>query len=667
MVSEFEIAGEAAAAVLPFPFLPIDESLTKRRVTIPSPTDTDAELSARLGRVLAPAYDLEREIGRGGMAIVYRARDPRLKRGVAVKLLPPDLAFRADIRSRFLREAETAARLSHPNIVPIYTVDEREGLVYFVMALIEGESLGDRVKRAGPLPIADARRILREVADALAYAHANGVVHRDIKPDNILLDANSGRAMVTDFGIARAANDGDSRLTATGAAIGTPAYMSPEQCSGDPEIDGRSDLYSLGAVAYQMIAGAPPFIGGSTPAIMMKQVMEAPAPVRAARPDVPSDLAQIVMRLLEKDPAKRFANGAALIEALDGAPLTPVTPASAVPRGLDFDIPLVTITNHLASERLQTATVGIVAKLGRAQQRMEEREARRAARRAAKSRNAPLPDRIRSFRQQLVSYAGTSVFLFGINAMTGGHGHHFWWAVFPVLGMGLGVVKSSGRLWADGVRMRDIFGTLPPDGGSAHAALAPPTTQAPSSAERLPAGPHGGVLRQAMADQRTVNDLVERLSKTERQRIPDVQGTANALYDRIAALAAALDRLDGEVAPDRLPALERRIAQIEQSSEPTGERERRLTLLKRQRGMLAELSHSRDALLEQYESAGLLLQNLALDMLKVRSSGLDSALDSVTSVTQEARALSREIGYALDAAAELRELEGKGDAVRHAQ
>ncbi len=633
-------------------------------MTIPSPSDTDADLSARLGRVLAPAYDLEREIGRGGMAIVYRARDPRLKRGVAVKLLPPDLAFRADIRSRFLREAETAARLSHPNIVPIYTVDEREGLVYFVMALIEGESVGDRVKRAGPLPIGDARRILREVADALAYAHANGVVHRDIKPDNILLDANSGRAMVTDFGIARAASDGEARLTATGAAIGTPAYMSPEQCSGDPEIDGRSDLYSLGAVAYQMIAGSPPFTGGSTPAIMMKQVMEVPAPVQAARPDVPNDLAQIVMRLLEKDPGKRFANGAALIAALDGAPLTPVTPAPAVPRGLDVDIPLVTFTNHLASERLQTATVGIVAKLGRAQQRMEEREARRTARRAAKSRNAPLPDRIRSFRQQLVSYAGTSVFLFGINAMTGGHGHHFWWAVFPVLGMGLGVVKSSGRLWADGVRMRDIFGTLPPDGGSAHAALAPPTTQAPSSADRLPAGPHGGVLRQAMADQRTVNDLIKRLSETERQRIPDVQGTANALYDRIAALAAALDRLDGEVAPDRLPALEQRIAQIEQSSESTGERERRLTLLKRQRDMLAELAHSRDALLEQYESAGLLLQNLALDMLKVRSSGLDSALDGVTSVTQEARALSREISYALDAAAELRELEGKGDAAR---
>src|SRR5579862_4990442 len=201
--------------------------------------EADPDLQARLGNALAPAYDIEGELGRGGMAVVYRARDTRLKRAVAVKLLPPELAFRGDIRSRFLREAETAARLSHPNIVLIYSVDERDGLVYFVMALVEGESVGDRVRRTGALPVAEARRILREVADALAYAHANGVVHRDIKPDNVLLDRASGRAMVTDFGIARAASEdgGGSRLTATGAVIGTPAYMSPEQCSGDREID----------------------------------------------------------------------------------------------------------------------------------------------------------------------------------------------------------------------------------------------------------------------------------------------------------------------------------------------------------------------------------------------------------------------------------------------
>jgi serine/threonine protein kinase len=640
-------------------------------VTNPSPPDIDSDLSARLARVLAPAYDLEREIGRGGMAIVYRARDPRLKRGVAVKLLPPDLAFRADIRSRFLREAETAARLSHPNIVPIYTVDEREGLVYFVMALIEGESVGDRVKRIGPMPIADARRILREVADALAYAHANGVVHRDIKPDNILLDANSGRAMVTDFGIARAASDGEARLTATGAAIGTPAFMSPEQCSGDREIDGRSDLYSLGAVAYQMISGSPPFTGGNTPSIMMKQVVEPPVSLSQRRADVPRDLEQIVMRLLEKDPANRFGNGAALVAALDGAPLAPdpttLHDVAGTGEGrrrplFDVNVPLVTITHHIG-ESPKSATIGLVAKLDAVRDLIEQRDAIRTVRRAGRGRNRPLPDRIRSFRQQIASYVGTSAFLIAINAMTGGHGHHFWWAIFPVLGMGLGVVKSGGRLWADGARLRDVFGTLP-SGQPPEAPAIPSSEPAKASeSDRALAGPHGGILRQAVSDHRTVNDLIKRLSDAERQRIPDVQGTADALYERILALAAALERLDGEIAPDRLPALEARIAQIEQLPETTAERERRLGLLKRQRDMLAELARSRDALLEQYESAGLLLQNLSLDMLKVRSSGLDSALDGVTSVTQEARALSREIGYALDAAAELRELEQR-DAAR---
>ena len=259
---------------------------------------------ARPGVALAPAFEIEfARARRHGDR--YRGRT--VLKGVAVKLLPPDLAFRADIRSRFLREAETAARLSHPNIVPIYTVDERDGLVYFVMALVQGESVGDRLRRSGALPVSEARRILREVADALAYAHAHGVVHRDIKPDNVLLDQQSGRAMVTDFGIARAATEegGASRLTATGPALGTPAYMLPEQCVGDRDIDGRSDLYSLGCVAYQMLTGEPPFTGSNTPSIMMKQVTETPVSVRQRRPEVPRDLEQIVMRLLEKDPANR--------------------------------------------------------------------------------------------------------------------------------------------------------------------------------------------------------------------------------------------------------------------------------------------------------------------------------------------------------------------------
>src|SRR5881409_1151415 len=205
----------------------IESGLTlspRRCVPDPLATAADDELRAHVERALAAHYELDCEIGRGGMGIVYRAKDRRLKRTVAIKLLPPELAFRREIKTRFLREAETAAQLSHPNIVPIYTVDESEGLVFFVMAYIDGDNLAKRLHDTGVLTTDETRRILREVADALAYAHERGVVHRDIKPDNILLDAATGRTMVTDFGIARAASEGEGgRLTATGMAIGTPA------------------------------------------------------------------------------------------------------------------------------------------------------------------------------------------------------------------------------------------------------------------------------------------------------------------------------------------------------------------------------------------------------------------------------------------------------------
>jgi eukaryotic-like serine/threonine-protein kinase len=262
------------------------------------------------------------------MGIVYRAKDKRLKRYVAIKLLPPELSFRRDVRSRFLREAETAAQLSHPNIVPIYSVDEVENLVFFVMACVDGDNLATRLKNRGPLPVADVRRILTEVGDALAYAHARGVIHRDIKPDNILMDGVDGRALVTDFGIARAASgEGDStRLTATGIAIGTPAYMSPEQASGDREVDGRSDLYSLGIVAYQMLVGEPPFIGNTTPVLLVKHLAEAPIPVEHRRTDIPPDLAQTVMRLLQKSPDHRFQNANELVQSLKTGSL-PSAPA----------------------------------------------------------------------------------------------------------------------------------------------------------------------------------------------------------------------------------------------------------------------------------------------------------------------------------------------------
>ena len=617
------------------------------------PSAPDQDLLARVSRAVEPAYDIVGEIGRGGSGIVYRATDRRLKRSVALKILPPDLAFRSDTRERFMREAETAAQLSHPNIVPIFSVDERDGLAWFVMAIVEGQNVGERVRANGALPFSDARRVLREVADALAYAHERGVVHRDIKPDNILIDGQTSRALVTDFGIARATTEGESRLTATGTAIGTPAYMSPEQCSGDRELDGRSDLYSLGAVAYYAITGQPPFDGPSTPVIMMKQVAEPPAPMSRYRSGIPADLDAIVMRLLEKDPVDRFASGGELIAALDSGH---VEPARAKPP-MDTLSTFTKFPRHPMRpmfEPLPMMSPKWVTPRAKYLERKQEKE-ERARRREAKENARPLPDRIRSFRRHFASYVGTTTFLFGINAATN---PDFWWAIFPAMGMMMGLVNEGGGLWAAGARLSDVFGgskPLPAAGEGAQLTAPPAAASGPGeiTAEVL-AGPRGPVARQAGADRRAIRDLVSRMSKSEREMLPDVEQTSENLYDRIAELGRALHRLDGEIGPEKLPELDRRIAQAE-TTEGT-DADRRLRLLKRQREMLASLLESRDKLSEQYESAGLLLQNLKLDLIRMRSSGLQSGVAEVTSATQEARALSREIGYVLAAADELKEI-----------
>ena len=252
------------------------------------------------------------------MGVVYRARDERLQRRVAIKVLPPELAFQQDIRERFTREAQTAARLSHPHIVPIHSVGEGQGLVYFVMGYVDGESVAARIRRRGSLPVEEARRIMMETADALSAAHAMSVIHRDIKPDNILLEGTRGRVMVTDFGIAKALSaTSGATLTGIGVAIGTPAFMSPEQAAGERDIDGRSDLYSLGVVTYQMLTGALPFNAPSVAGILMKQITEPAPDLRIKRPDTPEDLAQAVGRCLEKDPESRWATADALRRALE--------------------------------------------------------------------------------------------------------------------------------------------------------------------------------------------------------------------------------------------------------------------------------------------------------------------------------------------------------------
>ena len=275
--------------------------------------DTPTALFLAFQEAVAGRFSLDREIGRGGMGVVYLAREVRLDRLVAIKLLPPQFADQPALRERFLREARTAARLSHPNIVPIHSVDEAGAFVFYVMTYVDGETLGQRVTTRGPLAAPEVMRVLREVAWALGYAHDQGVVHRDVKPANILLDRATGRAMVTDFGIARVVDSSGSQ-TMVGEMLGTPEYMSPEQASGE-NIDGRSDLYSLGLVGYFALTGTVPFTG-STQAVLAQQITkDAPSMSSVAR-GVPRQLADAIDRCLLKDSNRRFTNGAELADAL---------------------------------------------------------------------------------------------------------------------------------------------------------------------------------------------------------------------------------------------------------------------------------------------------------------------------------------------------------------
>ncbi|MDH3291326.1 MAG: serine/threonine-protein kinase [Gemmatimonadota bacterium] len=265
---------------------------------------------------LADRYEIRAELGQGGMAVVYLAHDHKHDRPVALKVVRPELRLSLG-PARFLREIQIAARLTHPNILPLYDSGEVGGTLFYAMPFLEGESLRDLLNREGQLPVADAIRIARQVADALAYAHSMGVVHRDIKPENILFEA--GHAIVADFGVARAVSEsGADQLTQTGMSVGTPAYMSPEQIAGQANIDGRSDIYSLGCVLYEMVVGQVPFTGPTAQAIMARHSMDAVPPPHIVRESIPEELEDIVLQALAKTPADRFRSATDFIEALDG-------------------------------------------------------------------------------------------------------------------------------------------------------------------------------------------------------------------------------------------------------------------------------------------------------------------------------------------------------------
>jgi serine/threonine-protein kinase len=628
-------------------------------------------VASRLADALAGSYEIEGEIGRGGMGIVYSARDVKLKRRVAIKVLPPELAFREEIRKRFLREAQTAARLSHPHIVPIHAVGEVEGLVYFVMGYVDGESLAARLRRRERLPAEEARRVMKETADALGLAHAMSVIHRDIKPDNILLEGTRRRVMVTDFGIAKALTDaGGGTLTGTGVAIGTPAYMSPEQAGGEKEIDARSDVYSLGVVAYEMLTGEVPFKAPTVAGMLLKQVTEVPADIRSVRSDCPEELTTTVMRCLDKDPENRWPTADALRRALESrqsAPYQPRSPLSRRPSRSGTGRPAA--RSQRAEDRARPPARQKDAEWwdwfseGRAPARRPG--ARPQRRREAKKQTPEKRDQqgepgiVRKFRANFASYVSVCGGLLLLNVVTGIDSP---WFLFPAIGWGIGLGSQYGKLWSAGYSMRDVLNrppapdALPGPGGVTKGKALPAAVVEPTSGEF---GTMVSQIEQMRKDHAAIVRLVEKLPESDRQMLPEVVPTVNALMERAVELARTLQAMDRDVDDEAVARLDARIQEFEGES-ADAESERRLDLLKRQRAAIEELVKRRAKVESQFESCVLAVQNVRFDLLRLRSADMDQVLSDLTSATQQARALRIDVEAAIDAAGEIREALGKG-------
>jgi len=561
-----------------------------------------------------------------------------------------------------------AAQLNHPNIVDIYAVDEAGGIVFFVMAYITGDNVARLLHEHGALSVDQTRRILRDVADALAYAHERGVIHRDIKPDNILIDADSGRPMVTDFGIARAVSEGETRLTATGIAIGTPTYMSPEQAAGERAIDGRSDLYSLGILGYQMLTGEPPFVANSTPAILVKHVSERPTPIEQRRSDVPSDLARVIMQLLEKDPANRFPSAGAVVVALDTGRMPAFTSSgsNAIQAPPPLTTPAIVPTAGAYPPSQQQATYGQHLPTPEEYRRWEAPE-------------------VVKFRKKVAPYLFINGVLVVLDVATGVDA--LWITVIWTIFMAF----RYSRLWSDGYDWRDVF-RQPRDRDLVDVAedaityvrsmfdrdkrralreqrrnrLARGSSYAPQAPQLAPiamddvaraAGTFGDRIHRAERDRNEILALLERMPSSERQRIPDVGRSASALAERVRNLALALGDIDRSAAAGGSEALEAEISRLESAANPldesgSDERVRRLAFLKRQRRAIAEVSAKRGTIAAKLETCLVALQNIKLDLIRLNAGS--QTPQHITSLAMDALNLADSVDTALYVADEMR-------------
>jgi serine/threonine-protein kinase len=496
------------------------------------------------------------------------------------------------------------------------------------------------------------------------------IIHRDIKPDNILLEGPRGRVMVTDFGIAKAlSGSSGATLTGAGVAIGTPAFMSPEQAAGEREIDGRSDLYSLGIVSYQMLTGELPFNAPTVAGILMKQITESAPDVRAKRPDVPDDLALAVSRCLEKDPANRWPTADALRRALESRSVTGYQPtglgwrASRSPAGAGGGPAAGPRGRGLA--QAPTRPTAPPRRSADPRDRQVQRDLDRLDRagrdpaRSSRHRGDELPVRdtgepriVQQVRGQFASWAAVSLGCFGINVATG---LDTPWFLFPTFGMGIGMLRNYARLWQSGYSWRDVL-TRP----AAPDAVETVMLKGVKNARALPMpsaedyGTHLGSVLQAHGDRQAILKLMERLPPAERKMLPEVQQTVDALYDRASDLARTLHAMDTNLDTEGLGQIDERIAALSQEPDDP-ERSRRLNLLQRQRQTISDLRGRRGQVAGHLESCVLAMQNVRFDLLRLRSAGVAAVLNDLTQATQQAKALSRDVDNAIAAAGEIRE------------